>query len=526
MRRRNRLLTALILAVLLCAASVSAPAEGARDEAMDSLFTGSGALRLEEISLNPGSLDETAALLDLSPDGKTALWTYQAEGSPALAVVREDGTAIPVRIEPLPEIGDPFNKAKLILSSFTGGRIPGREGVSWSEDGRYACFSDYYRMMEGRSLDVPVLDTETGAVYLADTYNSKLSEADGGIVVVSRISRSGDSIVYLMTASAEDGRHYRLCRCSPQGGSREILADILCDEQAPFDITSTPYLREEADGSWLLTGLNGYERGKDGKRPFLSEIRFVPAEGGWTVETHSLRILMSFRFDLAPRSARSQYGLYTLTMPETAAASVVMEYGYNDLTTTLYSSLKSYINLVRVHPGEDFRSDIWYMTETENGAEMRPADDYLWSLKIRAQMLEDDEMEKAEQWLKAIAERVAPEEVSLMDLLPEGYDKDAMWQAMGYKMTVSCVCLSPDGYYALVSARKRSDMTVGLYLVNLETMQVRPVEGPEDIMETQLADIALSMSRQPGMTWNEDGTILIYRQEKNAGAKAYRIKAE
>ncbi len=525
MRRRNRLLTALILAVLLSITSVCATAEDARDKAMDSLFAGGGALRLEEISLNPGSLDETAALLDLSPDGKTGIWTYQVEGSPALAVVREDGTAIPVRIEPLPEIGDPFNKAKLILSSFMGGRIQGREGISWSEDGRYACFSDYNMFIQGRSLDIPVLDTETGAVYLADTYNSKLSEADGGIVVVSRISRSGDSIVYLLMASAEDGRHYRLCRCSPQGGSREILADILCDEQAPFDIISIPYLREEADGSWLLTGLNGYERGKDGKRPFLSEIRFVPAESGWTVEPHSLRILMSFRFDLAPRSARSQYGLYTLTMPNTDVANAAMEYS-SDLTTTLYSSLKSYINLVRVHPGEDFRSDIWYMTETENGAEMRPADDYLWSLKVRAGMLEDDEMEKAEQWLKAIAERVAPEEVSLMDLLPEGYDKDAMLQAMGYKMTVNCVCLSPDGYYALVSARKRSDMTVGLYLVNLETMQVRPVEGPEDISETQLADITLSMTRQPGMTWNEDGTILIYRYGRNAGAKAYRITAE
>ena len=263
MKKRSHYVVAFVLAAMLCLSCLNVLAEapaGARDAELDKLFADSEAIRLEEIELNPGELSGPICAIDLSPDGKTVLWRYQDnDGNKGVAVVHEDGTAIPVHFNPSMGIGDPFGKEKTINGIFTKNTFPALEGLSWSPDGRYITFTYPRGIVQLYSADVPVLDTATGDVYFADSYARKASEDGFGIVTASQFSRDGNSIYYLLVYTTEGQTRYQFCRCTLQGDDKQVLYDVPQDDQIPFEIGAYSTLTEAADGSWLSAGKIVYD---------------------------------------------------------------------------------------------------------------------------------------------------------------------------------------------------------------------------------------------------------------------------
>lgn len=525
MKKRSHYIVSFVLAAMLCLSFMNVLADspaGARDAELDKIFAGNGVIRLEEIELNPGELSGPICAIDLSPDGRTVLWRYEdGDGNKGVAMVLEDGTAIPVHFNPSMGIGDPYEKENSINGLFRQDRFPGLEGLSWSPDGRYITFSYPKGIQENRSADVPVLDTATGDVYLADSYVRKASEDGFGLVTAAQISRDGESIFYLLAYTTIGQTHYQFCKCTIHGSDKQVLYDALQDEQVPFEIGTYSILTEAADGSWLLLGHNGELR-QNPKRRCISLIHFIPSEGGWTLKTHSLHVPSAMKYSYAPWSLASGYGLFCISPPnEMHSSSLVSQF---NIQQELISDIPRYINLVRVLPGEDFPSDVWYMMETSNGAEMLPAEDYLWSLKMLGKSYEESEQEEIQRRVSEIMERTGKDGVAPIDLAPDGYSKDTYLESMEFRLTVTCISQSPDGYYALVNAGHRAEFK--LYLVSLETMQVRPVEAPEGIGGMVLSDSPFGGGYSPSMIWNEDGTLLIQDNNNPSQTRAFRLSAE
>ena len=523
-----RFVIVLLLLAALCASSVSVLAEqapGTRDEFLVNLFANNETIYLKEITLNRGDLGENSWALDLSPDGKTVLWKYKPnEDSTSLALVYEDGSTVSVNLDFLSNVGDPFGKTKSLQKLIGANRFLARGNLNWSANGKYISFYDITVLKTNSYVDVSVINTATGSLYLADTYDKRLNESEGGIVPITSISQNGDYIVYLLQRKIDGQDHYQLCRCTPQGESKEVLYDVPYDEEVPFDIMPYSSLQEASDGSWLLTGISGYGRRK-GSELSLSVTRFSPSEDGWTASTHSILVPFGWRYDQASLSASSQYGLCCIGYKEMQGSAAQASIFQENPTELLMGSLKNYFNLVRIQTDEGFHCDFWYMKETENGAELLPADDFLWSFKLYANCITESEMEEAQRRADEIINKVAPAEVQVSDLLPEGYDMDAYMENSNKALTVNSVCLSPDGYYALVNTSSRMGFVVNLYLVDLETMQVRPVEVPEDAANIDIYS-AMFTSYLPVIDWNEDGTILIYDSSNNLYARAFRLSAE
>ena len=88
------------------------------------------------------------------------------------------------------------------------------------------------------------------------------------------------------------------------------------------------------------------------------------------------------------------------------------------------------------------------------------------------------------------------------------------------------ICLSPDGRYALMDVRFRDweRGTHRLYLLDVETMDVRPVEAPEGTAGDLLIANSVVADRHfpQGMIWNPDGTILINTQY--SGIQFFRME--
>ena len=299
-----------------------------------------------------------------------------------------------------------------------------------------------------------------------------------------------------------------------------MLYDIPLDDPAFFDLSASS-LTEDADGSWLLTGIHEYMNG-DRKKASLALLRFTPAEDGWTAKLHSLHIPKALVYNYTRWSSKSRYGLFCISssMLSTAGDMAAMEMTPDMLLT---QDLLNYVNLVRILPGEDLPHDIWYIMDTENGPELLPAEDYMWPMKLYMAYVEEDESGEALQRLHAAMKRTGIIDLQkLEDLFPEGYDMDFYKQSMQYRMHATCACLSPDGYYALVNAGNGRN-GYKMYLISLETMEARPVEVPEGINGFLLTNMAEAGGYLPRMLWNEDGTILIRDGAEPVRTRAFRI---
>ena len=92
-------------------------------------------------------------------------------------------------------------------------------------------------------------------------------------------------------------------------------------------------------------------------------------------------------------------------------------------------------------------------------------------------------------------------------------------------MLVTCAAVSPDGHYAVVNAGGLGQY--GLYIIRMETMEVRPVDAPEGIAGMTLSDSAMGRTFRPEIVWNDDGTLLIYGESGDyKGVHPFVIEAE
>lgn len=504
MRKKLILLTALFLALALisgCSGSDQKPAEPVGKEALDAVFAAGGTIRLVSVNL-PGSASGLMPL-DLSPDGETVLWRAGES-----MILTRGGKTIPVAFAPGKGAGDPYGKEQIITADLA--RLPSWEGFSWSDDGRYIALTDMDSSAKNsRSIDVPVIDTSSGELYLARTYSQKYTETGFGIVFLNRVDRKGEYLYYLTQEMENKSRRYRFCRCPVQGGDSEVLCDVSSGDDSPFDILPVSSLYEAADGSWIMTGLKGNYRNRSESR--MAAIRFYSSGNGWKQEPFSLDIpYTSWTLGLNAWSAASGYGLMCLSSTGNGT--------FNDEDYAYWNKVAESISLVRIRPGDGFPHDVWFVRNTgENGEiELVSGDDLLQGIKIKSGTIAPDEEQAAAEWLEAKGGDPA-------NCLPEGYDRDSfLRERLTNGGAATCAAISPDGYYALINAGGGGKYR--LYMISLETMKALPVDAPEGIGGMSLTSSPLGQKYRPGIVWNEDGTLLIQYTGDSDDTAAFRLE--
>lgn len=181
--------------------------------------------------------------LSVSPDGNA--WLWQAEDG-QIHVIR-GGQAMTVKAAPERGAGDPWGRLEAELSQLCRSNVfPCPEGVSWSPDGRYAVMSfRHAKEMYGLFLDLILLDTETGEVFLAAAYNPtdpKDQEHDG-YVLLSVFDRAGEYVYFVL--------YHNLARTASfaRYGMKTGETEVLCELPGAIDV---PGLYETADGGWTM----------------------------------------------------------------------------------------------------------------------------------------------------------------------------------------------------------------------------------------------------------------------------------
>ena len=500
-----------LIALLLVILAGTVPALAEKNAELATVFKSGGTLRLVPAEL-PGVAEAGGEPVGISPDGKTVLLRKDEEIS-----LFRDGKILPLVFNAQRGAGDVFGKEKSVLGVVRN--MPPMEGLSWSSDGRYVALSSLKEGLLGRKpIDAIVLDASSGEVFLADTFDRYINNG-GGIVLLSRADRSGTYLYYLLHTRVNDEPRLQFCRCPVEGGTREVLLDTAYDESAPYDLTSSSGLYEAADGSWMLSGVRGYSKPEKNLRQVkLALIRFTLSGGEWKPEVISLGIpAAGYRYALSGWSGASGYGAFCLdNLLGQYQASELASLSYSPAQEAL-SSAPRYVNFVRVLPGAVPSFDIWYLRKTGEGAgdaEFLPADGFLWSIKVNGHMLEESETAEAEEWIAGSQEEEGiyfPQEYGAAEYLEE-LEHSSLLPILG-------ACISPDGYYALINAG--SAESYRLYLVDLETMKLLPVEAPEGVGGTAVSATALGRSFAPGFVWNEDGTLLINGE---GGVHALRLE--
>ena len=506
MKKALSFLIALLLAIL--AGTVPVLAE--KNAELAAVFKSGGTLRLVPAEL-PGVAETGAEPVGISPDGKTVLLRKDEEIS-----LFRDGKILPLVFNAQRGAGDVFGKEKSVLGVVRN--MPPMEGLSWSSDGRYVALSSLKEGLLGRKpVDAIVLDASSGEVFLADTFDRYINNG-GGIVLLSRADRSGTYLYYLLHTRVNDEPRLQFCRCPVEGGTREVLLDMACDENAPYDLRSGSCLYEAADGSWLLTGIRGSIRSKEGpKHMKLALIRFVPSGSEWSQEVISLGIPSGlYQYSLSGWSASSGYGAFCINRV-IPTRTPDMQGAFIDPTLGFLEPVAKHVNFVRVLPGDAPSFDIWYLRKTGEGdgdAELLPAEDFLWSVKINTETLDESETAEAEKW-------IADNEGMYFPYLPKNYGREESLEELRNpsQLLIFGACISPDGYYALINAGIARSYR--LYLVDLETMKILPVEAPEGVGGTAVSATPLGRSFAPGFVWNEDSTLLI---NGDGGVQAFRLE--
>ena len=181
----------------------------------------------------------------------------------------------------------------------------------------------------------------------------------------------------------------------------------------------------------------------------------------------------------------------TLMNRNTQSASVTEQMEQNERSLAV-SEIINRINLIRINTKDGFSWDVWCLQRTGGNST-------------------DLKMVSASEYLQYVQSAVLG---SMPDQYPEGFD--ARVSIIHPNPSILNACLSPDGRYALlcVYTRERDEYTHEpiclLYLLEMETMEIRPVEAPEGtVSEALWTNTAYGREYRPGMSWNPDGTIIL-----------------
>ncbi len=501
MKKLPVILLLLMLCLLCGCGSLETKAAAPEKSPLQTAYEEGKAFELVQAELPAEGVALGGMPVALSPDGKTYLWRTED----ALYVVR-DGRALPVKAAPERGVGDPFGTLEETVSLLPR-IVPGNEGVSWSPDGRYALMTNvrYAVMMAGQtSINLTLLDTETGEVFLAAAYGADFKSDDYGMALQAAFDRTGKYIYYFDMTRKQDGASpYALKRCDLDGFRSETLS-------TDYYPSSRAALAQNRDGNWLAIGSCEESRGT------RDVLRLYAADSGKTLQRTDLPLEGKWSLLKLDFSADTGYGLgygnSQTAMQASSAASagnpaeqLVPARGVEPILLFVQT-----MRLLRVTPEGIDTAHYWYLrSDSGDGA------------KVRAVQMEDE----AVAWL---ADVVKKKELSYADEEQKARLKAYAEEMNGaVVMSVTSFCLSPDGHYALLSAsggkEHRSLNLYRFYLMDLETMEVRPVAAPEGLAGPALSfSTAYSQDYPPCMEWNADGTLLIY-DANSRGVQAWRL---
>lgn len=489
-----------LLTILLCCAllSVSAAALAERDEALDAAFASGETIALVRADVPIAGILSGWTPLSIAPDGETILW----RSGESLVITRGFASHA---AKPAPErgVGDPYGVLEKNTQVYFR-QLPGCEGFAWSPDSRYVLLTNKQMTLQTmRTLDLMLMDAETGEVFLAAAYNSKMMQDDAGFIYEAKFDHTGRYIYFtgrIRALSDSDA----LFRCDLESFEVELICENL------YAVIS-PGLFETADGDWLVLAsqtANGrspealYRCGAEPPNADALALYRALGLGAATVEAGAaafrslpINLLRSERMDY---SAASGYGLMMTSSPNANQASASSD---NAIATSAF--LKTF-QLSRITPDGAEMNQYWFLI-----------DDSRDMTSIRLQRAEDGALALVEA-VTAGASEEALEEIKAQ------ISFTAVQIVQSHVFYVTALSASPDGYYALVNAVFEKD--AALLLLNLETMEVRMVSAPEGLASRSVGT-ALGKAFAPGIVWQDDGTILIYN-ESTRTVEAYRLNVD
>ncbi len=177
--------------------------------------------------------------ISLSPDGGSAILNAQDSGvgyygGKFRILYPSSGRGVP----------DEYNNLKRFFSQPFAASL-GKEGVTWSPDGRYAAIfrPDLFQRQGAGWLDPILIDLSTGEMILTATYADKNREEGFGTVVCGTFSADSRSLYYMLYTAKAAGMC--LCRYDIEADETEVcLKDI--------GSYSLPMLCETADRQLLI----------------------------------------------------------------------------------------------------------------------------------------------------------------------------------------------------------------------------------------------------------------------------------
>ena len=243
----KRFLSLLICMTLLCSVASIVLAD---DVELQEAIASGKTLTLTKVEIQTSGEEYNGMPVGISPDGKTVLWRTSEGG-----FLTRNGEAILIHPAPERGVGDPYRKLEWECSELL--RVfPDEDGLSWSPDGRYVLlYSKFLSMQLVMALDLVMLDTETGEVFLAQSYEggsqergdfvSSMESKDFGMVFEARFDLTGEYVYFIGRIKALSDT-YSLFRFDMGSGDTElVLEDIGIANMSRS-------LYPDCDGSWLL----------------------------------------------------------------------------------------------------------------------------------------------------------------------------------------------------------------------------------------------------------------------------------
>lgn len=479
----------LFLCLTLTCAYTSASGD---DAALRDALAAGRKLVLTETDL-PGG-EENLMPCSISPDGATVLWR-SAEG----LILTREGTAIPVHAAPERGSGDPYGRLEAEVQTISFA-FPSLEGVSWSPDGKFFTLSSQDTCLKrGTFMDLILVDTANGEAFAVQSWDSAVRSDDFGTVVEARFDATGAYIWFIgrIRAIAEN---YGLFRYSMAENRTELVLEDIGISSA------RRMLFEDADGGWLIMAGSGMAGQGDTYDTFL---RYRPSAdllsrlfGGSSAVDRSVRRLKTGMMCAVQGgySNESGYGL-SLAFSKAAASqsSISREPGYDSIMkiTMLFTMPR----LNRITPEGIDLDRYWELAvDPKDPASMRLVETDPELVNLMTLHAARDISE--EEWNRLI-----------------GYGEDL---AAADLPTLSCLCMSPGGHYAVLAAHTRGRQAL-YWLVDTVSMALYPVEIP-DTLGPVYYGTDFGVQYRPGIEWN--GDILLVYNSKESSVEAYRLEAK
>ena len=496
----KKLFALCICLTLICGSAALADGTSQRDP-----MTFGKAIILTPVEL-PGSA-EGRMPCSVSPDGGTILWR-ERDGS---LLLTRDGAEIPVHAAPERGDGDPYGKLEYGLSKLSSS-FPGDEGVSWSPDGKYFIFCDRSRTvasMVPTEIDLILVDAENGEAFALLPWRDGFSEEGSKVevesdefdrVIEARFDSTGENIWLICYLMNSPGGYYLLVRYN----LAEHRAELIDND---FGLsTNQQYLFEDGSGSFMV--MSGSSLGFNGDahdvvtryRPSLSWL-FRTNDGGLTSERFERDVIQdALRRQKGSVSPATGYGLILVCGPARTISSGA------DTNTALaqarFAAPVTLPRLNRITPDGIDLNRYWELAgDPKDPSSLRLTEtdpDLVGLIKARysdGRALTKDEQTRLDNYAESI----------LLNDLP----------------VLSCLSMSPDGHYAILSARRRYEGTALFWLLDVETMAMRPVEAPDSLMSDYFGT-EMGFGYRPGMEWSRSGILLIFNSGSET-VEAYRL---